>query len=230
MPVGERRDTDVGHEDQRPPAAVLFDALGPDYEKAFAHAPAHLAALEWLLERLPPAARTLDVGSGTGRPTAAALVGAGHSVLGVDVSPVMTELAARQVPGAEFRRADIRELPLDAESFDGVCVFFSLLQMTRAEQSALIGRLSRALKPGGHLVLATVPADVENVEVSFMGHRALATSFAEDDLTALLRTAGLTVLAHRSTTFTPAHPGAGPEPHVFLYCRRDVHPHSDAHV
>ncbi|MFJ4364049.1 class I SAM-dependent methyltransferase [Streptomyces chartreusis] len=224
MRAGERRDSDVRHDDQRPPAAVLFDDLGPDYEKAFAHAPAHLAALEWLIERLPPAARTLDVGSGTGRPTAATLVGAGHSVLGVDVSPVMVELAARQVPGAEFRCDDIRELPLDADSFDGVCLFFSLLQMTRAEQSALMRRLTRALKPGGHLVLATVPADVEDVEVVFMGRRVLATSFAEDDLTDMLESAGLTVLSRHDAAFTPAHPDAGPEPHLFVYCRRDGTP------
>lgn len=226
MQVGERRDTDVTHEDvrhedQRPPAAVLFDALGPAYEKAFAHAPAHLAALEWLIERLPPAARTLDVGSGTGRPTAAALVEAGHSVLGVDVSPVMVEVAARQVPEAEFRCADIRGLPLAADSFDGVCVFFSLLQMTRAEQSDLMRRLALALRPGGHLVLATVPADVEDIEVVFMGRRVRATSFAEEDVVGMVEEAGLTVVSRDTPVFTPDHPGAGPEPHLFLHCRRD---------
>lgn len=225
MQAGERRDTDVQHEDQLPPAAVLFDALGADYEKAFAHAPAHLAALEWLIGSLPPAARTLDVGSGTGRPTAAALVEAGHSVLGVDVSPVMAELAARQVPEAEFRCADIRELPLEPASFDGVCVFFSLLQMTRAEQSALMRRLALALKPGGHLVLATVPADVEDIEVVFMGLPVRATSFAEADVVAMVEAAGLTVLSRHALTFTPDHPGAGPEPHLFLHCRRDENGH-----
>ncbi|MFD4607151.1 class I SAM-dependent methyltransferase [Streptomyces sp. NPDC058440] len=209
------------HEDQPPAAAALFDALGPAYEKAFAHAPAHLSALEWLIERLPPAARTLDVGSGTGRPTAAALIAAGHSVLGVDVSPVMVELAARQVPEAELRCGDIRELPIEADSFDGVCVFFSLLQMTRAEQSALTLRLAQALRPGGHLVLATVPADVEDVEVLFMGRPVRATSFAEEDVIGMVEAAGLKVLSRHSTAFTPDHPGAGPEPHLFLYCRRD---------
>ncbi|MFF4274465.1 class I SAM-dependent methyltransferase [Streptomyces sp. NPDC001536] len=211
----------MSHEDQRPPAAALFDALGADYEKAFAHAPAHLSALEWLIERLPPGARTLDVGSGTGRPTAAALVAAGHSVLGVDVSPVMVELAARQVPEAEFRCADIRDLALDADAFDGVCVFFSLLQMTRTQQSTLMRRLALALRPGGHLVLATVPADVADVEVVFLGRRVRATSFAEDDVVAMVEAAGLNVLSRHDPTFTPDHPGAGPEPHLFLYCRRE---------
>ncbi|MEV0174590.1 class I SAM-dependent methyltransferase [Streptomyces sp. NPDC050803] len=205
---------------QQPPAAVLFDALGADYEKAFAHAPAHLSALRWLLDRLPPAARVLDVGSGTGRPTAATLAAAGHTVLGVDVSPVMVELAARQVPEASFRLADIRELPLEAASFDGVCVFFSLLQMSREEQSALMGRLAGALKPGGHLVLATVPADVEDVEVVFMGRPVRATSFSEADLVGLVEAAGLAVEERHSILFTPDHPGAGPEPQLFLHCRR----------
>ncbi|WP_329267054.1 class I SAM-dependent methyltransferase [Streptomyces sp. NBC_01451] len=215
----------MSHEDQRPPAAVLFDALGPDYEKAFAHAPAHLAALDWLIERLPPAARTLDVGSGTGRPTAAALIAAGHTVLGVDVSPVMVEIATRQVPEAEFRCGDIRELPLDADSFDGVCVFFSLLQMTRAEQSALTRRLALALRPGGHLVMATVPVDVEDLEVVFMGRPVRATSFASEDFVGMAEAAGLTVLARHSSVFTPDHPSAEPEPHLFLHCRRDATGH-----
>ncbi|MEU6229260.1 class I SAM-dependent methyltransferase [Streptomyces sp. NPDC047042] len=209
------------HEDQRPPAAVLFDALGADYEKAFAGAPAHRQALDWLIERLPSGARTLDVGSGTGRPTAAALVEAGHSVLGVDISPVMVELAVRQVPEAEFRQADVRELPLEPASLDGVCVFFSLLQMSRAEQSAVLRRLTLALKPGGHAVLATVPADVEDVEVAFMGQPVRATSFGEEDFTGMVEAAGLTVLARHSVVFTPDHPAAEPEPHLFLHCRRD---------
>ncbi|MFE2814897.1 class I SAM-dependent methyltransferase [Streptomyces nigra] len=209
------------HDDRRPPAAELFDALGADYEKAFAHAPAHLSALEWLTERLPQEGRVLDVGSGTGRPTAATLVAAGHSVLGVDVSPVMVELASRQVPGAEFRHADIRELPLDERSFDGICVFFSLLQMSRADQAALVRRLASALRPGGHLVLATVPADVEDVEVVFMGRAIRATSFSEEGVLALVRDAGLTVLSAEGSVFTPDHPDGGPEPHLFVRCRRD---------
>ncbi|MFI9611879.1 class I SAM-dependent methyltransferase [Streptomyces sp. NPDC052023] len=210
--------------DHRPHAATVFDAIGEAYEKAFAGSRAHRASLEWLLGQLKPGSRVLDVGSGTGRPTAQMLADAGHDVLGVDVSPVMVDLAARQVPGAAFRCADIREMSLPDRSFDAVCVYFSLLQLSRAEQSVLIGRLARAVRPGGRLVLATVPLDVEDVEAVFMGQPVRVTSFGAGEFAAMAGAAGLTVLRQERTVFTPAHPEAIPEPHLFLYCRRDEAP------
>ncbi|MEU4008912.1 class I SAM-dependent methyltransferase [Streptomyces pseudogriseolus] len=210
----------MGDEVHGSPAADVFDALGGDYEKAFASSAAHRASLSWLLERLSPGSTVLDVGSGTGRPTAATLAGAGHRVLGVDVSPVMVEIASRQVPEAEFRCDDVRRMPLPEGSYDAVCVYFSLLQMTRAEQKELVRRLTAALRPGGLLVLATVPLDVEEFDGSFMGQPVRVTSFAAQDVLGLVREAGLEVEWEESTMFTPSHPAASPEPQLFLHCRR----------
>jgi ubiquinone/menaquinone biosynthesis C-methylase UbiE len=210
----------VGRDDGSPAAAV-FDALGSEYEKAFASSQPHRASLARLLGRLAPGSRVLDVGSGTGRPTAAALSAAGHRVLGVDVSPVMVEIASRQVPGAEFRCADIRRIPLEDGSFDAVCLYFALLQMTRAEQSDVLRRLARALRPGGLLALATVPLDVEEFDGVFMGQEVRVTSFAAEGVVAVVREAGLTVESQDSVMFTPTHPDARPEPQLFLLCRRE---------
>ncbi|WP_225829706.1 class I SAM-dependent methyltransferase [Streptomyces sp. NK08204] len=210
-------------DDDRLPAAVVFDALGLAYEEAFAASAPHGASLRWLLDGLAPGSRVLDVGSGTGRPTAQTLTDAGHEVLGVDVSPVMVELASRQVPGASFRRADIRELPLPGSWFDAVCCYFALLQMSRAEQAAVVARMARAVRPGGLVALATVPLDVQDVEAVFMGQPVRVTSFGAEDFTALAAGAGLTVLGEEHALFTPAHPDAAPEPHLFLRCRREAH-------
>ncbi|WP_167343816.1 class I SAM-dependent methyltransferase [Streptomyces mutabilis] len=210
----------MSEEQQRPQAAAAFDALGADYEKAFAGSKTHRRSLEWLLGRLAPGSRVLDVGSGTGRPTAETLADAGHDVLGVDVSPVMVELATRQVPAATFQCADIRGVRLPDASFDAVCVYFSLLQLDRREQTELVRRLVRALRPEGYLVLATVPLDIEGVDATFMGQPVRVTSFTAQALTAVAEEAGLEVLAQEATMFTPAHPQARPEPHLFLHCRR----------
>ncbi|MFI5972369.1 class I SAM-dependent methyltransferase [Streptomyces sp. NPDC051452] len=212
----------MAEDDRRAPAAVVFDALGLSYEQAFAASEPHRASLRWLLAELAPGSRVLDVGSGTGRPTARTLAEAGHRVLGVDVSPVMVELAARQVPDAEFRHADIRELPLEEASFDAVCAYFSLLQMSRAEQSAVVAGLARAVRPGGLVALATVPLDVEDAQGMFMGQPVRVTSFAAEAFTELVRAAGLSVLAEEQTLFTPDHPDAVAEPHLFLHCRREA--------
>lgn len=203
------------------PAAAVFDALGAEYELAFASSDAHRASLERLLADLAPGSRVLDVGSGTGRPTARTLADAGHRVLGVDVSPVMTALAARQVPGAEFRCADIRDLPLAEGEFDAVCVYFSLLQLSRGEQGELLERLVRALRPGGLLTVATVPVDVADVDAVFMGQPVRVSSFGAEEFTALTERAGVFVEWSHSALFTPDHPAGAPEPHLFLHGRRN---------
>ncbi|MFC8416332.1 methyltransferase domain-containing protein [Streptomyces coelicoflavus] len=209
---------------ERPRAAAAFDALGAEYEKAFAGSRTHRRSLEWLLARLAPGSRVLDVGSGTGRPTAETLANAGHVVLGIDVSPVMVQLAAQQVPAATFQCADVRDVPLADGSFDAVCVYFSLLQLDRREQRDLVRRLTRLLRPEGYLVLATVPLDVDGVDATFMGQPVRVTSFPAQELIALAEDAGLEVLAQEASMFTPAHPDARPEPHLFLHCRRTGQP------
>jgi hypothetical protein len=96
--------------------------------------------------------------------------------------------------------------------------------MSRREQSAVVRRLARVVKPGGGVVLArrpSAPLDVEDVEGVFMGQAVRVTSFAPADFVGLAEGVGLTVVSQDRTMFTPAHPEATPEPQLFLHCRRD---------
>ena len=201
-------------------AAEVFDALGTDYEHAFRTATAHRAALTDLLDALPPEAKVLDLGAGTGRPTAELLVAGGHDVTGYDVAPKMVEIARNQVPAARFEAGDMRELSFEDTTWDAVTAFFSMLQLPRAEQETMIGRIAGWLKPGGLLVFATVPADVDGVDIVFMGHPVRAYSFAADPLKERLRAAGLEIVREDAAEFVPDHPDAGPEPHVYLTARK----------
>ena len=203
-------------------AAEVFDALGTGYEHAFRTATAQRAAITGLLEALPPAAKVLDLGSGTGRPTAELLAAAGHDVTGYDVAPRMVEIARAQVPAARFVLGDMRELSFEDGSWDAVTAFFSMLQLPRAEQETMIGRLAAWLKPGGLLLFATVPADVDGVDIVFMDHPVRASSFPAGTLADLLRKAGLDVVREEHADFVPDHPGAGPEPHVYFTARKQT--------
>ncbi|WP_331766984.1 class I SAM-dependent methyltransferase [Embleya sp. NBC_00896] len=210
------------------PAAVLFDAIGATYETAFAGLPEQLAALDWLIDTLAPGSKVLDIGSGTGRPTAERLAAAGHRVTGIDVSATMVELARARVPGATFEHLDARDLADDAGAWDAVCAFFSFLQLPRVDLDAQLARLGERLAPGGLLVFATVPAEVDGVEIEWMGQRARVTSHGTDVLMDRLRATGLEILHQGVSVFHPNHPDTGPEEQLYVYARRSADPQGGA--
>ena len=155
------------------------------------HLPEQLAAIDWLLARLPAAARVLDIGSGTGRPTADLIAGQGHRVTGYDVSAAMVELATAQVPAAHFAVADLRELHFAPGSWEAVTAFVPPLELDRDELDAALARIADWLAPGGYTVLATDDA-------------AEAEVFAQR-----LRASGLKVLHEQTSAFRAELPGTG---------------------
>jgi SAM-dependent methyltransferase len=201
-------------------AAELFDAIGAGYEDAFGRPPVVDTALRRLMRWLPPGAQVLDIGSGTGRPVAHDLTAAGYRVTGLDVSGVMIDLARAQVPGARFIQADVREWTSLSETWDAVCAFFPFLQMSRADTESVLAEIARWLVPGGYLALVTVPADIEDVPVDFLGHPVRITSFSAPDLVSRVEAAGLTVIGTYSEVFEPDKPGAEPEEHLLITARR----------
>ncbi|MFD8495212.1 class I SAM-dependent DNA methyltransferase [Amycolatopsis sp. NPDC059657] len=206
---------------QRPvTAAELFDDIGAGYEDAFGRPPVIDKAVRELLERLPPAARVLDIGSGTGRPVAHDLAAAGCRVTGIDVSGVMIGIARAQVPSAEFIQADVREWTSPPESWEAVCAFFPFLQMSRAETESVLAKIARWLVPGGYLSIVTVPKDIEEVDVDFLGRTVRVTSFAPADLVARVESAGLTVLGTHAEIFKPDKQDAEAEEHLLIISRR----------
>ncbi|MFJ8695655.1 methyltransferase domain-containing protein [Streptomyces roseolilacinus] len=200
--------------------ASLFDTIGLRYEQAYKNLPEQLASLEWLLERLPARARVLDIGSGTGRPTAEALADAGHRVTGIDVSATMVDLARAQVPAAHFELADIRSYADLATGWDAVCAFFPLLSMPRPELDATLRAIVEGLAPGGYFVFATVPCDWDDDTMIWMGHQVTATSYPAATYLEKLRACGLEIARHELTNFRPLFPGMGDESHLFVCARK----------
>jgi enoyl-CoA hydratase/carnithine racemase len=105
---------------------------------------------------LPPASRVLDVPCGFGRHSLE-LAARGFHVSGVDFSPDMLEEARRNALDAgltiEWRRADMRDLPWDAEFDAAFCFGNSFGYLDVEGTRAFVGSVVRTLKRGGRFAL-----------------------------------------------------------------------------
>ncbi|MEU4199794.1 class I SAM-dependent methyltransferase [Streptomyces sp. NPDC045470] len=204
--------------------AEAFDAIGDRYDEAFPHKEGQLAAAARLVAALPPGSRVLDVGCGTGLPTARQLTDAGHTVVGVDLSPSMVALARDNVPAARFHQLDIADLR-DGRlggpgSFDGAVAFFSLLMLPRAEIPYTLRMLHTLLKPGGLLALSMVEAELDDCPIPFLGSTIRVSGYLRDDLRQVVHDAGFEVTGEDSYAYAPASTDTPPEFQLFLHLRR----------
>ncbi len=106
------------------------------------------------LELLPsPGRLTLDLGCGEGR-LPRDLVGRGHRVVGLDITPALVGLARAADPGGEYVVGDAAALPFEDESFDLVLAFMSLMDMDDPVRAVL--EAARVLPRGGRFCVALV--------------------------------------------------------------------------
>lgn len=200
--------------------AAAYDRIGDRYDETFPHKDGQIRCGEWLRERLRPGAHVLDLGCGTGLPTARQLVDAGFRVTGVDVSPVMCELARRNVPEARIIRSGLLDAVGGESRYDAVVAFFSLLHLPRARMPEALAGIGRALRPGGFLSLSMVEADLDDHPIAFLGQEVRVTGYLRDELRALIESHGFTVEEERALSYAPATTQARPEIQLFLNCRR----------
>ena len=129
----------------------LYDAWAPSYD-----GPGNqLLEIEQpivreILDGLPVGV-ALDAACGTGR-HAEYLASLGHTVVGVDSSPGMLERAREKIPQAEFREAELHDLPLADDSVDLVVCAIALVHL--ADIEGPFREFARVLRPGGSLVVS----------------------------------------------------------------------------
>jgi demethylmenaquinone methyltransferase/2-methoxy-6-polyprenyl-1,4-benzoquinol methylase len=105
---------------------------------------------------LRPGMRVLDVACGTGpvaRACLALLRGQG-SVIGVDPSPGMLEVARQRVPGVDFREGHAEALPVGDHSVDFLSMGFALRHVAQLERA--FAEYRRVLAPGGRVLVLEV--------------------------------------------------------------------------
>ena len=136
----------------------------------------------------------VDLGSGGGLDVflAAAKVGAGGQVIGIDMTAEMIKLARRNntkrlAEGApdkvEFHLATIDELPLEDNSVD--CVISNCVINLALDKTAVFREIARVLKPGGRLAVSDIalkrelPPELGDELMAYVGCIAGAISTEE---------------------------------------------------
>lgn len=145
-----------------------------------------------------PALRILDVGCGTGL-NSSFFARAGHSVTGIDLSPVAIEKYRKK--GFEGTVCDVTSdgAPFPDNSFD--LVYASEVIEHCADTAAFLGELHRVTKPGGKLLLSTPNSafwpyrilELLGVTASECQHPGHVRFFSKRSLASAISTAGFEI-------------------------------------
>lgn len=106
---------------------------------------------------VPRGSRILDAGCGPGR-VGSRLHAVGHTVVGVDVDPVLIEAARADHPGPDWRVGDLAQLDLPGEGvpepFDVVlCAGNVMTFLAEGSEPEVLRRMAAHLRPDGRLVV-----------------------------------------------------------------------------
>ena len=128
-----------------------------------------------------------ELGCGPGQ-TTGRLRDLGLDAFGIDVSPVMIELARREYPGLRFEVGSMDALDLADGALAGIVSWYSIIHAAPEDVPGYFAEFSRTLAPGGHVLVAFFES--EGGPVTEFDHKVTpAFRWPIDDLAARARQA-----------------------------------------
>jgi SAM-dependent methyltransferase len=147
-----------------------------------------------LIGRLPANARVLDAGCGAGIPISH-MLSERFQVTGVDFSEAQIELAKKHVPNGTFICQDMTKLDFADETFDGICSYYAIIHIPRAEHQPLLVKFHRMLKPGGFALLCLGAEHlVDDVDENYLGTRMYWSHYDTQTYLKILDECGFSII------------------------------------
>ena len=153
------------------------------YEKAW---------LDHFLSLLPDHSTILDLGCASAKPIAAYLIAQGHSVVGVDSSKVMIEMAQENFPEQSWIQADMRQIDL-GQKFQGILAWDSFFHLAQDDQRQMFEQFSIFAEQSTVLMFTSGPNHGEAIGNLF-GEALYHASLAPEEYTQLLNDHGFQVI------------------------------------
>ncbi|MFE2595580.1 class I SAM-dependent DNA methyltransferase [Streptomyces sp. NPDC059396] len=142
------------------------------------------------LARSTGAGPVAELGCGPGYMTAH-LRGLGLDAFGIDLSPVMIDLARQTYPGLRFDVGSMDALDLADDTLHGIVSWYSVIHTPPRHIPSYFSEFQRVLAPDGHLLLAFFESEGE--PVGTFDHRVVtAYRWPVDELAELAGKAGFT--------------------------------------
>ncbi len=110
-----------------------------------------------------------DAGCGPSGHIGRYLFDKGIPVLGVDIAERCIELARECHPLMRFERCDMGELPFEAETFDGIIAYYSIIDTPKRQVGRFFREFHRVLQPGGRLLIAVKAGTTEGYLTDLLG-------------------------------------------------------------
>jgi len=154
---------------------AVGDAIGATIVRAWA-------------EAFPPDATVLDLGSGPGEPITRVLRDAGLTTYAVDASPKMVTAFRERFPGVPIECNTVEASDFFGRQFDGVIAWGLLFLLEPAAQAQVVGKVGRALRPGGRFLFTAQRLPLEWLD-AMTGRRSQA--LGAEKYERLLRDAGM---------------------------------------
>jgi len=166
----------------------IYDQMANKYAEIFDGDDSDNVFLDKFLAGIVAGGRLLDLGCGTGR-ISSYCANKGFSVLGVDLSEKMLEIAKNNYPNIHFQYGDIRRIE-SSELFDGVLLAYSLFHIEKNQIPEVLDGVVRVLKPDGKIFLALQEGEGEVFadEPMLPGEKIYLSLLSEAEIRSILDT------------------------------------------